>query len=37
MAVWDPAVLRLLSAEIGSVALTIGLTFLLQWKKRDFI
>jgi len=37
VAIWDQAVLRLLSAEVGLVALMIGLTFLLQSRKRDFI
>ncbi len=37
VAIWDQAVLRLLSAEFGLVALTIGLTLFLQARKRDFI
>ena len=37
IAIWDQTVLRLLSAEIGLIALLIGLTFLLQARKRDFI
>lgn len=37
VAVWNAAVLRLLSAELGFVALVISLTFLLQSQKHDFI
>jgi len=37
VAVWNPAVLQVLSVELGFVALIISLTFLLQSRKRDFL
>jgi ABC-2 type transport system permease protein len=37
VAVWNGAVLRFLSAELSVVAVIIGLTFLLQSRKRDFL
>jgi len=37
VAVWNAAVLRFLSAEVGVVAVIVGVTFLLQSRKRDFI
>jgi hypothetical protein len=37
VAIWDAAVMRLLFAELGSVALILGITVFLQSRKRDFI
>lgn len=35
--VWNAAVLRVLSVELGVIVLTVGLTFFLQSRKRDFV
>ncbi len=37
VAVWSPAVLRVLSVELGIIVLAVGLTFFLQSRKRDFV
>lgn len=37
VAVWTPAALRVLSAEVGSIIVILGLMLLLQSRKRDFI
>lgn len=37
VAVWNPAALAVLSAELGFVILIMGITFFLQSRKRDFI
>jgi ABC-2 type transport system permease protein len=37
MAVWNPAALIILSAELGSIAFIVGLSFFFQSRKRDFI
>jgi ABC-2 type transport system permease protein len=37
VAVWDPPVLHVLSAELGVIALAVVITFFLQSRKRDFI
>jgi hypothetical protein len=37
VAVWNPAALIVLSVELGSIAFIVGLAFLFQSRKRDFI
>lgn len=37
VAIWDGAVLRILSVEVGFVILAMGLTLFFQSRKRDFI
>jgi hypothetical protein len=37
VAVWSPAVLRVLSAELGLIVLSLGLTFFFQSRKHDFV
>ena len=37
VAVWDPAVLTVLSAELGLCALIVGVAFFFQSRKRSFI
>lgn len=37
VAVWNTAAITVLSAELGSVAVIVGLTFFLQSRKRNFI
>jgi len=35
--VWNPLVIKILSAELGLIVLILGLTFYIQSKKRDFV
>ena len=37
VAIWNPTVRELLSAELGVIVLTLALTLFLQSRKRDFI
>jgi ABC-2 type transport system permease protein len=37
VAVWSPVMLSILGAELGVMALSLGLTFYLQSRKRDFV
>jgi ABC-2 type transport system permease protein len=37
VAVWNPAALTVLSAELGSIVFIVGLAFFLQSRKRNFI
>jgi hypothetical protein len=35
--VWSSPVLTILGAEVAAIVLTVGITFYLQSKKRDFV
>jgi hypothetical protein len=37
VAVWNPATVIVLSAEVGSIAFIVGVTFFFQSRKRNFI
>jgi ABC-2 type transport system permease protein len=37
VAVWNPAIVTVLCAELGSIGLIVGLTFFFQSRKRDFV
>jgi hypothetical protein len=37
VAIWNPAAIIVLSAELGSIAVIVGVAFFFQSRKRNFI